>query len=168
MPRYIMETGKLSMVPPLKGASHWQQHAGQCRQTANEVKKRGLPGRVRLEYVKNLVRFSLLRGCGSYDFSVVRSDALRNACHARSGRSARRQIGSQRIGRENRDTGRDFHSSHRRMGRRDTDRVQGKDKERRRYMGSHTQAGVEEQHIVLVVQHTAAAYTALRGVPRVG
>ena len=45
--------------------------------------------------------------------------------------------------------------------------MQGKDKERRRYMDSHTQTAVEE-HIVLVVQHIAAAYTALRGVPRVG
>ena len=74
MPRYIMETGKLSMVPPLKGASHWQQHAGQCRQTANEVKKRGLPGRVRLEYVKNLVRFSFLRRCGV--MTLVSSEAM--------------------------------------------------------------------------------------------
>ena len=53
------------------------------------------------------------------------------------------------------------------MDSRDTDRVQGKDKERRRYMGSHTRAAVEE-HIVLVVQRIAAAYTARWGVPRVG
>jgi hypothetical protein len=45
--------------------------------------------------------------------------------------------------------------------------VQGKDRERRRLKGSHTQeAGAV--HIVLVVRHIAAAHTARWGVPLFG